>query len=202
MFAYCNNIPISNANTNGFAPFRYAMYTDVGGAGIPQIANTPLEQTEGLINGQANLPYSDHSIGLGSYGKSGCPYIATYNTMQLIGKPQPLALVTAEVFLYGAVAFGAGGAGPWGTAAYFRAHGINYKGSFSADKLTTDIAEGSVITFTAWYPGGWHAMAALYTNGEYWVFNRYNDDDQHRIYSSLGEAYSNGWWIYGFRIDP
>lgn len=207
MFAYCLNNPVVNSDTHGLAARHMMASTYAGNAlpmpiDVPEFAETPLTQTDGVINGQARLPYADYRIGLGSYGISGCAYIATYNAMQLIGKPQSLALVTMEVFAYGAVALGAGGAGPWGTAAYFNAHGIEYEGSFFANRLTSNISEGSVITFTAWYPGGWHAMTARYTNGEYWVYNRYNHDVQCTIYTSLSDAYSNGWWIYGFRLDP
>ena len=202
MFAYCNNNPISNSDSSGK---RCVAVSDVGG-GIPvttpQIAPTPTEQIRGVINGQNTLPYSDVKIGLGSYGKSGCAYIATYNAMQLIGQPQSLANVTSEMFWSGAVAFGAGGAGPWATSSYFTAHGISYTGSFSANNLVTDISEGSVITFTALYPTGWHAMTALYTNGKYSVFNRFDNASDAKTYTSLSEAYPNGRWIYGFRIDP
>ena len=202
MFAYCNNSPVSNLDSCGT---RSVAVHEVGG-GIPvttpQIAQTPAEQIRGVINGQGKLPYSDVAIGFGSYGKSGCQYIATYNAMQLIGKPQPLDKVTSEVFLNGAVALGAGGAGPWATASYFDAHGIEFTGSFSADGLVDSISDGSVIVFTVFYPTGWHAMTAQYINGEYNVFNRYDNLTDAKTYSSLKDVYSNGWWIYGFRIDP
>ena len=125
-----------------------------------------------------------------------------YNAMQLIDQPQSLAIITMEIFMYGAVAWGAGGTGPWAFAAYLNTHGVDYIGSFCADKLTANISEGAVIIFTAWYPGGWHAMAALYTNGEYRVFNRYSDDTKDATYSKLSDAYSNGWWVYGFLLNP
>ena len=141
-------------------------------------------------------------MGFGTYGISGCQYIAVYNAMQLIGKPQSLASVTNEIFSYGAVAWGLFGAGPWAAASYFSAHDVDYVGSFSPDTLVANILEGSVIVFTAWYPTGWHAMTALYTNGKYKVFNRFNDEKKVLPYGSLSEVYTNGWWIYGLRIDP
>ena len=208
MFAYCLNNPVICFDSTGS---RACIRKDFDYGTIPvttpQIAETPEDQTKGVINGQGVLPYSDVQIGLGSYGKSGCPYIATYNAMQLIGQPQSLASVTSEVYDYGAVLYGAWGAGPWGTAKYFDAHQIEYSSSFSPSTLTVDISEGSVIVFTVMNNknnllDGWHAMTALYTNGEYWVFNRSNQETGKSTYSSLTDAYAGGLWLYGFRIDP
>ena len=125
-----------------------------------------------------------------------------YNLMQLIGLPQSLASITVEMFDYGAVFCGAGGAGPWAADRYLQTHSINYVGSFSVDQLTIGISEGSVITFTVMYPSGWHAMTALYTNNEYLVFNRYDNKSEYTAYSTLSDVFSGGWWIYGIRIDP
>ena len=207
MFAYCNNNPVVLVDYSGMLPFGMnatQVVINDGGGGYPiypYIANTPDEQIFGMVNGQSKLPYSDVRIGLGSYGKSGCPYIATYNAMQLIGKPQSLSSITSEMFRYGAVAFGAGGAGPWATAKYFDAHEIDYTGSFSADRLVANISEGSVIVFTVFYPTGWHAMTALYAGGRYLVFNEDNSSSTYKPYSSLENAFLNGVWIYGFRIN-
>ena len=207
MFAYCLNNPGILIDHSGAAAHLIVQVAvnDCGGripVTTPQIAQTPKEQIRGVINGQATLPYSNMRIGLGSYGKTGCPYIATYNAMQLIGKPQSLESITFEMFWYGAVAYGAGGAGPWATASFFDAHNVDYTGFYSADSLVSDIAEGSVIVFTVFYPTGWHAMAALYSNREYWVFNHSNLNTDKSVYSSLSDAYSGGKWLYGFRIDP
>lgn len=205
MFAYCLNKPTCYADSTGNRCVPAGRGGDMFGKAPvtdPNPAPTPEEQTYGVVNGQDLLPYADEKIGWGTYGKSGCAYIATYNAMQLIGDPQSLQSVVDEMFWYGAVAFGAGGAGPWATSKYLKKHGINYTGSFSVTELTENISEGSVVVFTAMYPGGWHAMAALYTDGEYWVFNRSNKNASHVPYSSLDEAFSNGWWIYGMRIDP
>ena len=205
MFAYCNNNPANFKDTCGTVPCHTTLdIKDRDGSYIvySNIASTPQNQISGAINGQALLPYADSPIGFGTYGISGCQYIAVYNAMQLIGKPQSLASVTNEIFSYGAVAWGLFGAGPWAAASYFSAHDVDYVGSFSADTLVADISEGSVIVFTAWCSAGWHAMTALYTKGEYIIFNRYDNLSETKTYESLSDAYSNGWWIYGIRIDP
>ena len=74
------------------------------------------------------------------------------------------------------------------------------------DTLVADISEGSVIVFTILNKknnpfGGWHAMTALYTQGNYIVFNRYSDRKKNKDYASLEEAYSEGQWLYGIRIN-
>ena len=211
MFAYCGNSPLCYADSSGTRRELIAMSTydiiNVPPVTVPQIADTPAEQTEGVINGQGNLPYSSHSIGWGSYEKSGCGYIAVYNAMQLIGQPQSLQSVTSEIFdIHGSVFYGAGGVGPWSMQSYFDAHDISYTGSHSAEVLTAGISEGSVIVYTIWNKKGnifkgWHAMTALYTDGSYLVFNRYNNSTSHVEYSALSESYANGAWIYGIRIS-
>ena len=204
MFAYCNNNPVVFKDAGGTAPWPTTVAINDGGGGYPtysNIASTPQDQISGVINGQALLPYADYLIGFGSYGFSGCQYIAVYNAMQLIGKPQSLADVTNEVFSYGAVANGLCGAGPWAAISYFSAHDVDYIGSSSADALVAYISEGSVIVFTVWCSAGWHAMTALYTQGGYLVFNRYNDRNEIRKYSSLEEAYTEGMWLYGILIN-
>ena len=202
MFAYCGNNP---ANKKDIPGTMHAA-TCVLDGGIPvttyQIANTPKEQTWGVINGQGTLPYANVAIGFGSYGKSGCQYIAMYNLLQLIGKPQSLESITVEMYDYGAVLGGAGGAGPWAAARFLQNHNIAHVGSFSAEKLAAGITEGSVITFTVMYPTGWHAMTALYINNEYWVFNRYDQEIRHIPFSSISDTVVGGWWIYGIRVDP
>ena len=45
-------------------------------------------------------------------------------------------------------------------------------------------------------------MTALYTNGEYWVFNRYSDSSDIWIYPDLSSAINGGTFLYGVRIDP
>ena len=73
--------------------------------------------------------------------------------------------------------------------------------------LVDGISDGSIVTFTAWNDAnnplcGWHAMTALYTNGEYWVFNRYSDSSDIWIYPDLSSAINGGTFLYGVRIDP
>ena len=160
-----------------------------------------------MVNGQAILPYSKNKIGWGSYEKSGCPYIAVYNGMQLLGYSKSLDSITQDIFWnHGTVCFGAGGVAPWSIESYFRSQGIAYSSSYSMSRLTENISEGSVIIFTVWndrssITSGWHAMAALYTNGKYLVFNQYNNSKTYEAYQSLGDAFTEGRWIHGIRIN-
>ena len=86
-------------------------------------------------------------------------------------------------------------------ATCFDAHGIDYTGYYSVDRLVANISEGSVIVVTVFCPTGWHTMTALYTGGKYLVFNQYNDSSNYESYSSLDDVISNGVWIYGIRIN-
>ena len=220
MFAYCLNNPASYMDSTGHCSctistrldsyFEFAAVCLCGGGYrypiYPYVAASPEEQISGMVNGQGNLPYSDTSIGLGTYGKSGCAYIAIYNACQLIGMPRSLSDITRDVFWsHGTLFFGAGGVAPWSMESYFAANGIVTKGSYSYESLTADIVEGDVIVFTVLNNRnnifkGWHAMTALYTGGNYLVFNQYNNSTTYRSYSALDEAFSKGVWIYGMRI--
>ena len=210
MFTYCNNNPVYRYDPSGLA-FRVCVsHFDDEGGGYPiwtYHANTPEEQTSGMINGQGRLPYSNNRIGLGTYGSSGCAYIAVYNAMQLIGKGKSLHSITQDfLYKYGVVFFGAGGVAPMQIEAYIQSQGIAYTSSSSMSDLTDNISEGSVIIFTVWNDksdifSGWHAMTALYTEGSYLVFNQYNDSKTFSEFSSLDEAFPKGVWLHGIRID-
>ena len=210
MFAYCNNNPVNFEDSTGFALFPCTVCVDDGGLGYPIypcVAKSPDEQIYGVINGQGNLPYSDTRIGLGSYGKSGCAYITIYNALQLIHQPIPLGDISKDVLInYGTLLIGAGGVPPWNMENYFAANGIETMGSYSYKALTAGIKEGDVIVFTVLNNKsnvfkGWHAMTALYTCGNYLIFNQYNDLPSYKAYTELNEAFSEGVWIYGFRIN-
>ena len=210
MFAYCLNKPTCYADSSGNRCVPISGGDMFGGAPVtnPNPAPTPKEQTYGVVSGQELLPYANEEIGWGSYGKSGCAYIAAYNALQLVGKGKPLSAVTNEIYHdYGSVLFGAFGVAPATLAVYLRDQGIVSVESANLNTLVNGITDGSVITFTAWNNsqnplGGWHAMTALYTNCEYLVFNRYNRDPKPRNYSSLSTAIGGGEFLYGVRIDP
>ena len=209
MFCYCGNNPVMTYDPSGNIRVsileKELFYVPV----IKQIpANNPEDQVYGVVNGQELLPYADERIGLGSYGKSGCAYIAAYNALQLVGKGKPLSVVTNEIYHdYGSVLFGAFGVAPATLAVYLRDQGIVSVESANLNTLVNGITDGSVITFTAWNKsnnpfGGWHAMTALYTNDEFLVFNRYSDNPDTKPYSNLATAISGGEFLYGVRIDP
>ena len=172
-----------------------------------QPAPAPALQNEGLISGQGELPYSDYHVGLGTYETSGCPYIATYNAMQLIGKPQNLSQVANDYLsCYGTVGYGSLGVRPSSIMKYLRSHDVPYTGSFSPEKLTVNVSEGDVFIFTIWntkgdLTAGWHTMTAIYALGQYRVYNRTNSRTDYKSYDSLNEACEDGVWLYGLLIN-
>ena len=210
MFAYCLNKPTNHADSSGNRCVPAGRGGMLGGTSVtrPNPAPTPEKQTYGVISGQGLLPYADKKIGVGSYGKSGCAYIAAYNALQLAWMGKPLSTVTDELYHdYGSILFGACGVAPATLATYLRNQGIVSVESANPSTLVNGITDGSIITFTAWNKannlfGGWHAMTALYSNGEYIVYNRYNRDANPRNYSSLSSAIGGGEFLYGVRIDP
>ena len=209
MFCYCENNPVMTCDPSGnirVSILEKELFHVPVTTPIP--ADSPEDQVYGVVNGQDLLSYADERIGLGSYGKSGCAYIAAYNALQLVGKGKPLSVVTNEIYHdYGSVLFGAFGVAPATLAVYLRDQGIVSVESANLNTLVNGITDGSVITFTAWNNSnnplsGWHAMTALYTNEEYLLFNRYDRDSKPRNYSSLSTAIGGGEFLYGVRIDP
>lgn len=208
MYCYCLDNPVNSYDPTGNACVS-VLNSDFLGPPVthPNPAPTPEEQTYGVVNGQKLLPYANEKIGLGSYGKSGCAYIAAYNALQLAGKGKSLSAVTNEIYHdYGSVLFGAFGVAPATLAVYLRDQGIVSVESANLSTLVNDITEGSIITFTAWNNPknpieGWHAMTALYSNGKFLVFNRSDKNPDAREYLSLSESFGGG-FLYGVRIDP
>lgn len=209
MYCYCLDNPVNSYDPAGNACVS-VINSDFLGPPVTRLnpEPTPEEQTYGVISGQALLPYADERIGLGTYGDNGCPYIAAYNALQLAGNGKPLSVVTNEIYYdYGSVLFGLWGVAPATLAAYLRDQGIVSVESANLNTLVEGVTEGSIITFTAWNRannpfGGWHAMTALYSNGKYWVFNRYDETLEALGYHSLSNAIGRGELLYGVRIDP
>ena len=209
MFAYCGNNPICYSDFSGAirvcAEDRKHCYTPV----TEQMqASTPEDQVYGIVNGQALLPYADQSIGWGSCKNSGCAYIAAYNALQLAGNGKPLATVTDEIYAYyGSVLFGALGVAPKVLTDYVGDQVTNSITAKNVNLLLDGAQDGSVFTFTVMNKSGnifkgWHAMTAIYSDGQYLVFNRYSDRSNTYELSSLEDAFKDGRFLYGIRIDP
>ena len=210
MFAYCSNSPVFCSDETGHAVSGTGITAICdGGSAKPKRVGPGLayDQTEGTINGQGILPYANDPLGFSTYARSGCAVIAIYNAMQLLGKPQSLGSTADEFLFYcGSIGFGLGGVGPWSFDNYFRRHDVDYTRLPSYDKLTDNISEGDIIVFTAmnkkWNPfGGFHTMTAQYINGEYQVYNLYNNSVSAKAFSDLRDAFENGRWIYGYSLE-
>ena len=212
MFAYCLNNPgnLTDPFGNCCTLFGYRII-DCGNTTCPTSSvyqdtsgNTPGTTIGSLINGQGSLPYSDASIGLGSYGASGCGVIAIYNAMQLLGNSVSLQDVADEVFPE-MIGLGAGGIGPWSLDSYFSNHNIQYTPIYHPSTLYNNVTEGSVFVFTVLNDrndifGGFHTMAGQYINGNYRIYNRYNESISYAEYGSLVDGFTKGVWIYGVLI--
>ena len=158
------------------------------------------------INGQGKLPYSNKRIGLGSYGANGCGLIAIYNAMTLIGKNVTLQDVTDDLRNY-MLWFGLGGLKPSGLNFYFTFHNIKYKQISSISSLSSSVEEGSVFVFVVMNNKkdifeGFHTMAGQYINGEYRIYNRYNNRTSYAPYASLKDGFREEVWIYGILLEP
>lgn len=74
-----------------------------------------------------------------------------------------------------------------------------------ANESNNDIQEGDVVVFTVINNvynlfDGAHAMAAVYTDGQYRVYNAYLDSKDYSELNSLYNVNDHSGWIYGFRI--
>lgn len=211
MFAYCGNNSINSADPSGFR--AYSALDDWRSQGSYSLfhADTANSQNNGLIFNQNDLPYSGDSFGLGTIANNGCTLVAIYNCLQLCGIHMSLEdiylAMCEEPDVYGIVAFGKGGVMPSEIPFFLAKQGILCTGSFSADKLTANVRNGSIFTFTIWnnannYIEGWHCITVLHTNEKYIAFNLTYNQRGAVVADSMSELLGIGGWIYGVRIDP
>ena len=207
MFSYCINNPIQYSDPTGCVPIFPVEIS--GGGRKPQETKTPNSiwtKTTGFINGQAIFPYSNNRMGWGTYANNGCGVIAVYNAMQLLGHPEALGLVEAEISNSGGLlAVGLLGVGPWAIKSYFTSQSISCTSYSTYQALSQNVQEGSIIVFLVLNDattllGGAHYMAALYTDGKYIVYNMYNNFADTKSVDSLYQPYPGSGFVCGFIV--
>ena len=219
MFAYCRNNPANSFDPSGTTSvsifdedmlIRLIGYIGhgggTGGGGPKRKKINSKNLKAGLIHNQQTFLYSAEDVGLSTYSASGCAIIATYNAMQLLGKPTSLGSIRDEyLYQHGTILFGLGGCGPWSFDNYFESHGINCTGYSSLASLEANVSEGDVIIFTVmntWYNAfdGFHTMAAQYIGGVYLVYNAFSYSTSASPVHALTALYENDLWIYGYIV--
>ena len=207
MFAYCNNNPILFADPSGCVPVFPVEIS--GGGGKPQEIEIPdsiWTKVTGFIYGQADFEYSDNRVGRGTYAVNGCGIIAIYNALLLLGCPEPLGLIEAEISNMGGLwAAGLLGVKPRAIEKYFSSHGISCTGYLSYSAMAQTLSEGDIIIFlvmnnTDNIMEGYHYMTAQYVGGEFIIYNISKKSKGSVTVPTLDPVYSNAGWCYGFII--
>ena len=217
MFAYCLNNPSNLYDPSGKFCLQSCRgeinllmqdVTDFRGGCLPTISGgkTAYDKDSGLIHNQTTFEHNDEPVGLGKFASSGCAIIATYNAIQLLGGNASLGSIRDEyLYLYGSIAFGLGGVGPWCFDSYFVMHGYSCSGYTSFSSLNANISEGDVVIFTVMnnkndITKGFHTMAAQYVGGIYRVYNAYGNSKTFHPMNSLDGYSKNCLWIYGYIV--
>lgn len=219
MFAYCLNNPVALSDASGAAA-KVCLTADSaiddtpwwdhspGGGGYvrTRLYRGTYSKVSGLINGQVIFEYANARCGIGNYAHNGCAIIAIYNAMQLTGRAQSLGAIEHEFLTeHGMILGGAFGSGPWSFDNYFAAHGISNVGYRCYLCFLENVSDGDVIVFTVvnngWNPcKGFHTMAAQYVDGQFVVYNVYNDYASPWYTDSLNSIFKHSNWLYGYII--
>lgn len=203
MFSYCYNNPIFLAdNEEEKAGRSNVVMVNDGGCYISP--KSTKEQIWGFVNGQSVVEYAEEKFGLGSISNSGCALIATYNVMQALGTPESLYDIMQDYQnIYGTLLFGAWGVGPCNIEKYLIGNNITFTPYWRASSLDRNVESRSVVIFTVQNSKnifkGFHTMAAIYNDGSYYIFNRYNKSSAVEKKDSLTEIIA-GRWICGYCI--
>ena len=211
MFAYCNNSPIILSDESGHIPDPFSPVDIFGCHGRSKPATTQIPESiytksEGYIYVQNHSPCNYTPFGFGTYVKNGCGVIAVYNTMQLLGQKETLAVIDTEIFIRNGYSLGGLlGVTRGSIRSYFQDQGISCTGYATYAALSQNVREGSVIIVMVLNNAnnifdGAHYMAAQYINGQYQVYNIHGYALDSVSRDSLLSPYAGSWFLYGFIV--
>ena len=183
-----------------------------------------ISDTYDFIYGQGNVPYGNMKYGISSVGFSGCEAVAIYNALILIDKPVSFEVIRNNMLFSISKGGGYGMAGLFGgdqgdIMNTLNALRVNYvHASYEQlNALDSDtvmiIGYWSSMSFSLGFSvrnkevfiniPSIHTVAVHYTNGEYIIYNPFNNSQDVSRLSSLRELLTEGRkYIYGFILQP
>lgn len=159
------------------------------------------------VHGQGVDAAGEFAYGNSQMKDSGCGVIGTYNALYLLGKDPSLAEVGWRYEISGAMAGGgAWGTNPYGAPQVLKQYGVQYEGYTDPDALEREAGEGDVMIVSIWNRkgtiwGGYHTFAVQKVNGEYQMYNRYNEWEKEKSVDNIGEVIADGQFIVGYRVQ-
>lgn len=166
--------------------------------------NRNFEQPKGFLFGQAVL--NCFRFGLTTMDKVGCGIVAAYNALRLLGQPAALPELILEFETNGTetIPFGFLGINPFSLNKFFTAHNTSYC-ILSGKNVEKCREEGGVYIFVFFLDAknpfeGAHYVTAQFRNGEFEVYNLYNNCTGILKRKTVSEIVENGRLIRGFLI--
>jgi hypothetical protein len=149
---------------------------------------------KGLLNGQGMGTLRRFRYGLFSFGWCGCEIIATYNLLQMLGRPEKLSRISREIYGYGHVLLGFFGTNVYVLSHYLKKHGIPAGTVYRKRAFLRDPGACGVVSF--WtkpkrvLTSSVHTVAyRTHEGGAVTVYNRYNNRDYAYEYASIDDAF-------------
>ncbi len=149
---------------------------------------------QGMLNGQGMGTLALFRYGLFSFGWCGCEIIATYNLLQMAGKPEPLSKIAREIYRYGHVLLGFFGTNVYVLKHYLKKHRIPARTVYRKQTFLQDPGTYGIVSF--WtkpkrvLTSSVHTVAyRTHEDGGVTVFNRFNKHDYAHEYASMDEAF-------------
>ena len=209
MFAYCGNNPVNGYDPTGYLRFDVATCS-IGDANWGRRHAASMEpiyyMADGVINGQGAFKFSQTAFGMGSYAHNGCGAIAIYNAMQLLGYDLSLGMIYDQITnKYGLCMGGLFGIKASVIDDVFAERGITCTGYWSGNDLMQNVQEGNVVILYVMNDAstlfrGFHYVTAQYVDGQFLVYNVYNNSIQPEPANFVCQPYDNSCYLYGFMI--
>lgn len=149
---------------------------------------------KGMLNGQGMGTLARFRYGLFSFGWCGCEIIATYNLLQMLGRPEKLSRIAREIYRYGHVLLGFFGTNVYVLSYYLKRHGIPARTVYRKRAFFRDPGTCGVVSF--WTKPKRVLTSSVHTvayrtqeGGGVTVYNRFNNRDCAYHFASIEDAF-------------
>ena len=220
MFAYCNNNPIGNADSEGGRPYNVGM-TD--GPGHDPTKPNPIRSckegvgtgpiTTGFVNGQGREEYQDVTFGVFSFAKNGCGAAGAHNSLLLTGHKSTLRDVLYFFEARRPLSTRVFGIYPWEFAGFYDYHRVSYTRTNNLNALQEHVSSGGTVLITFWNEewtpfgistgapylfSGAHTVAIQGVGGTCFVYNASNFGAIAKRVMSIADYIEGGVLISGY----